>query len=396
MDFSLSPEHEDLRDTLRAFFEKVAPASVVAAHDRDERFPQDIYEQMAQLDLCGVGFGPEYGGSKTDELTICIIAEEVARISASLSHAYLPTVTFCARGIADFGTGDQRAAILPRLAAGEVRMAVGLSESEAGSDLTRLSTRAAIDPAHPDEFVINGYKVFIDGADTADYIFAFVRTDPEAIAHRGLSALLVPAGTPGVAINKLPKLAGQATHTCEVFFDGVRVPAASLVGELNGGAKIIFRLLDGDRIHTAAQGVGIAQGALDQALQCAKEGRQFGKPIIEDQAVGHLLAEMAMQVRSARLIVYHAAWKLDQGLPCSMEASMAEVIGAEAGTQVAIKGMRVAMKGMQGLGDYSYVVECGMERYYREAEFYEIADGTTQVQKGIVVKHLAAGGLPAL
>jgi alkylation response protein AidB-like acyl-CoA dehydrogenase len=386
MDFALAPEHEQLRATLRSFFEKVAPTAVVAEYDRCERFPQEIYEQMAKLDLCGVGFGSEYGGSKADELTICIIAEEVARASASLSYAYLPTATFCARGVADFGTEEQRRTILPRVASGEVRMSMALTEPEAGSDLTHLSTRAVRDG---DDFVINGQKVFITGADSAAYLFAFVRTDQEAVAHRGLSVLLVPTTAPGLAVHTLPKLAGQATHTCEVFFDDVRVPAASLVGELDGGARIIFRLLDGERIYTAAQGVGIAQGALDKALVYAKQRNQFGKPIIEHQAVGHMLAEMAMQVRMARLIAYQAAWKLDQGLPCSMEASMAKVIGAEAGTQVALKGMQV-------LGGYSYMVEYGMERYYREAKLYEIAGGSTQVQKNIIVKHLAGGGLPTL
>jgi alkylation response protein AidB-like acyl-CoA dehydrogenase len=386
MDFLLSDEHEDLRATLRAFLHQVAPTAVVAEYDRAERFPQEIYDQLAELDLCGVGFGDAYGGTEADELTICIIAEEIARVSASLSYAYLPTVTFCARGVADFGTEEQRQAILPEVAAGRVRMAMGLSEPEAGSDLTHLSTRAVRDG---NAFVINGQKVFITGADSADYIFTFVRTDSRAEAHRGLSVLLVPTDTPGLQVNSLPKLAGQATHTCEVFFDDVRVPASSLVGELNQGARIIFRLLDGERIYTAAQGVGIAQGALDQALAYAKQRTQFGKPIVEHQAVGHMLAEMAMQVRAARLIVYHAAWKLDRGLPCSLEASMAKVIGAEAGTQVAIKGMQV-------LGGYSYMVEYGMERYYREAKLYEIAGGTTQVQKNIVVKHLTGSGLPPL
>jgi alkylation response protein AidB-like acyl-CoA dehydrogenase len=386
MNFSLSDEHQDLRATLRSFLAGAAPTAVVAEYDRAERFPQEIYDKLAELDLCGVGFGSEYGGTEADELTICIIAEEIARVSASLSYAYLPTVTFCARGVADFGTDQQKQSILPGVAAGKIRMAMGLSEPEAGSDLTHLSTRAVRDGG---EFVINGQKVFITGADSADYIFTFVRTDPTADAHRGLSVLLVPTDAPGLAIQSLPKLAGQATHTCEVFFDDVRVPASNLVGELNNGARIIFRLLDGERIYTAAQGIGIAQGALDQALDYAKQRKQFGKPIIEHQAVGHMLAEMAMQVRSARLIVYHAAWKLDQGLPCSMEASMAKVMGAEAGTQVAIKGMQV-------LGGYSYMIEYGMERYYREAKLYEIAGGTTQIQKNIMVKHLAGAGLPAL
>lgn len=380
MDFTVTPEHQQLRSTLREFFAKGAPIEVVAQHDRDEEFNQDLYTKAAALGLCGLAISEEYGGSDADQISICIAVEEVARATAALAYAWLPTATFCAKGIDRFGTTQQKADLLPRIAAGELRMAMGLTEPEAGSDLAHLKTRAVRDGS---DFVIRGQKVFTTGADTADYIFAFVRTDPSAQGAKGLSVLLVPRETPGVTVRPLRKLAGQATHTCEVFLDEVRVPEENLVGELNKGASIIFDLMVGERIYVGAEGTGLGQGALDMALKYAREREQFGKPIIEHQAVAHMLANMAMDVETARLITWKAAWRLDQGLDASLEASMAKVYGSEAGS-------RVAANGMQILGGYSYMVEYGMERYWRETKLYEIAGGTNQIMRNIIATQLAA------
>lgn len=383
MDFSISAEHQQLRQTLRAFFEEAAPIDEVARFDRDEEFNSELYRRAAELGLCGLAFGEEYGGSDADQISICIAVEEVARASAALAYAWLPTATFCAKGIARFGTDEQKKEILPQVAAGTVRIAMGLSEPEAGSDLTHLSTRAVRDGG---DYIINGQKVFTTGADTADYIFAFVRTDPDATSSKGLSVLLIPKGAEGVTVRPLRKLAGQSTHTCEVFLNDVRVPAGNLVGEPGQGARIIFDLLDAERIYVGAEGTGLGQGALDMALKYAKERVQFGKPIIEHQAVGHMLADMAMDVQTARLITWQAAWRLDQGLDCTLEASMAKVHGSEAGT-------RCAARGMQILGGYSYMVEYGMERYWRETKLYEIAGGTNQIMRNMIAKQLGRRGL---
>ncbi|MGW1089187.1 acyl-CoA dehydrogenase family protein [Streptomyces sp. NPDC002596] len=383
MDFTISAEHQQLRTTLREFFEAEAPIDEVARFDRDEEFNSDLYRKAAGLGLCGMGFGEEYGGSDADQISICIAVEEVARASAALAYAWLPTATFCAKGIARFGTDEQKKEILPKVADGTVRIAMGLSEPEAGSDLTHLSTRAVRDG---DDFVINGQKVFTTGADTADYIFAFVRTDPDASASKGLSVLLIPKGTEGVTVQPLRKLAGQATHTCEVFLHDVRVPKENLVGELGRGSSIIFGLMDAERIYVGAEGTGLGQGALDMALKYARERVQFGKPIIEHQAVAHMLADMALDVQTSRLITWQAAWKLEQGLDCTMEASMAKVHGSEAGT-------RCAGRGMQILGGYSYMVEYGMERYWRETKLYEIAGGTNQIMRNMIAKQLGRRGL---
>lgn len=381
MDFTISGEHQQFRRMLREFFEAEAPTDVVARFDREEEFNSELYRKVAGLGLCGMAFGEEYGGSAADQISICIAVEEIARASAALAYAWLPTATFCAKGVYRFGTEEQKKEILPRVAAGTMRMAMGLTEPEAGSDLTHLSTRAVRDG---DDFVINGQKVFTTGADTADYIFAFVRTDPDAPASKGMSVLLVPRGAEGVTVRPLRKLAGQSTHTCEVFLNDVRVPKENLVGELGGGVGIIFELLDAERIYIGAEGTGLAQGALDMALKYAKERVQFGKPIIEHQAVGHMIADMAMDVRTARLITWQAAWLLEQGLDCTLEASMAKVYGSEAGT-------RCAARGMQILGGYSYMVEYGMERYWRETKLYEIAGGTNQIMRNVIAKQLAKG-----
>ncbi len=379
MDFELSDEHVALRQSLRTFFEREAPLDVVSRHDRDEEFDNDLYRKAAEIGLCGLAFDERYGGSDADQISICISVEEVARASAALAYAWLPTATFCAKGLARFGTDEQKEAILPRVATGQVRMAMGLTEPNAGSDLTHLASRAVRDG---EEFIVNGQKVFTTGADTADYIFAFVRTDPEAPASRGLSVLLIPRETEGVTVRPLRKLAGQATHTCEVFLDDVRVPGENLVGELGQGSRIIFDLMNGERIYVGAEGTGLGQGALDMALAYAQQREQFGRPIIEHQAVAHMLADMAIDVETSRLITYSAAWKLDQGMECSLEASMAKVYGSEAGT-------RCANRGMQILGGYSYMVEYGMERYWRETKLYEIAGGTNQIMRNIIARELA-------
>jgi alkylation response protein AidB-like acyl-CoA dehydrogenase len=378
VDFAIADEHVELRRTLRAFFETEAPNHVIAELDRAEEFPAELYAKMAALGLCGITIDEAYGGSPADEIALCIVGEEMARAGACLVYAHAPTVTFCARGLQEFGTEEQKRRYLPEVAAGRLRFAMGLSEPDAGSDLTGLSTRAVRDGS---DFIVSGQKIFTTGADTAEYIFAFVRTNAEASARHGLSVVVIPREAPGVTVRTLRKLSGQATHTCEVFLDEVRVPEEALVGEEGNGVAMIFGLLDGERIQLGANGCGIAQGALDLALRHAVDRHQFDQPIVSFQAVGHPLADMAMEVHAARLMVWHAAWKKGQGLPCSMEASMAKVLGSEAATHCATKGMQV-------LGGYSYMVEYGMERFYREAKLTEIVGGTNQIQRNIILREM--------
>ncbi len=380
MNFELDDELVDFRATLRRFFEREAPIDVVAELDAGTRPVDELYAGMADLGLTGMAFGEDYGGSGASDLMLVVAVEEVGRASASLLYALMPTLT-CSRSISLLGSKEQRKALLPAVAAGDLRFGLALSEPSAGSDLTGLSTRAR---QEGEKWVISGQKVFVTGADVADYLFVFTRTDPDASPSRGMTVILVPRGADGVTVQPLKKLAGQGTHSCEVFLDEVRVPVANTVGEVNRGMAAVIGVLDHERITNGAQSVGLAQGVLDLALGYAKERVQFGKPIIEQQAVAHMLSDMVIEIEQARLLVFRAAWKLERGLPCHADASMAKVAGSEVGT-------RCASRGMQILGGYSYMVEYGMERYWRESKLNEIVAGTNEIQRNIIAKALASG-----
>jgi alkylation response protein AidB-like acyl-CoA dehydrogenase len=381
MGVAYTDEQQQIRETLRAFFTRTAPPAVMAEIDRSERYPEEILRGMADLGLWGIAIDEDHGGNDADEVTRCIIVEEIQRAGASLGYAFVSTALFCAPAIANHGTKEQKDKLLPQIAAGDLRMAMMLTEPDAGSDLMRLSTRAT---PNGDGFILSGQKTFATGADVASLLLVLVRTDPEASASKALSFVLVPPDAPGVTIQSLRKLAGQGTHTCEVFFDDVELDPESVLGGVGSGTRMVFDLLEPDRVYVGAQSLGIAQGALDLAVQYASERVQFGKAILEHQAVGHMLADMAIDVAGARHLVYDAAQRLQEGKPCTWEASIAKIAASEAAT-------RTATRGMQVLGGYSYMVEYGMERYYREAKIQEIFGGTNQILRNVLVRELARG-----
>jgi alkylation response protein AidB-like acyl-CoA dehydrogenase len=376
VEFALSEEQRQFQQVLRDFFVKEAPTELVREADRTETFPDAVWRKMVDLGLMSLGVPEEYGGTPTDEITLCIVNEEMARASGALAYAWIPTVQFGAKALTLYGTAEQKQDYLPRIVTGDLRMSMGLSEPDAGSDLAHLRTSAAL---RGDRWVVNGQKVFTTGADRSDYIITLVRVPGDD--RGGLTILLVPASAPGVSIRPLGKLSGQATHTCETFFENVEVPEQNVLGTVGGGVKLIFSLLDAERIYNGANGVGIAQGAFDLARDYAAGRVQFGQPIIDFQAIGHALVDMHLRVEQARMMVYRSAWKMQQGLPCSMDASLAKIAGSEAGTQNAAAGMQI-------LGGYSYMTDYPMERYYRESKLYEIVAGTNQIQRNIVLKHI--------
>jgi alkylation response protein AidB-like acyl-CoA dehydrogenase len=379
VDFSLTPEQTQIRQTLRTFFEAQAPVSVIAKLDASETYPAQILDGMAELGLWGIAVREDYGGSWADRITRCVVIEEIQRAGSCLSYAFIPTALFCCEAVGQFGTEAQRRELLPELAAGRLRCAMALSEPDSGSDLMGLSTRGTVDG---DELVVRGQKIFTTGADAADWILTLVRTDPRIAPRHALTFVMVPKNAPGVTVTPLRKLAGQGTHTCEVFLDDVRVNLDHLVGGLGEGAAIVFELMDADRIYTAAQSLGIAQGAFDMARRYACERRQFGQAIIRHQAVGHMLADMEIAIEGARLLTYLAATRLEAGVPCTREASMAKIAASEAGSLCSAHGMQI-------LGGYSYMVEYGMERYYREAKIQEIFAGTNQILRNVLAKEMA-------
>lgn len=375
----LTPEQQLLQQTVREFLAREAPSSFIREMDEKEQFPEQLWRKFAEMGLLGIGMPEEYGGTGGGLVELAIVFEELAAAGASLVYAYAPTIGFCRQAILSFGSEAQKRDYLLRIAAGRCRMAMGLSEPNHGSDLATLETAAMTDGDH---YVIRGSKIFTTGADTADYIFTLVRTDRGApVPHKGLSVLLVPAGSPGISIRKLKKLGGQAVHTCEVFFDDVRVPRSQLLHQENKGWEVVMKHLDEERILMGAQCTGTARGAFEYALQYAKERQQFGQSIGKFQAIGHMLADMAIGVELCRLITYKAIAQKLKGLPCSKEASMARIFASET-------AMRIATQGMQVLGGYSYMMEYDAQRYFREAKLWEIAGGTNQIQRNIVAREL--------
>ncbi|NMO01422.1 hypothetical protein HH308_09360 [Gordonia sp. TBRC 11910] len=371
-------ELRDLRNALRGYLSRIASDADVARWDRAERFPDEVLGGLAALGVTGLTFDERYGGVGPDYRALCVVVEELARVSGALAWVYLTTVSVAGRAVARYGSADLRARILPQIAAGDLRVSVALTEPEAGSDLGALRTTGALDS---DSVVINGQKVFTTGADTAGRILTLVRTSAQARFRGALTFVLVPADADGIEVRPLDKMAGQAAHTCEVFYTDVRVPRTEIVGDVGGALDILFAALDSERVCTGAMGLGIAQGALDKARAYACERKQFGKAIVEHQAIAHLLADMVISVDSARLLIERAADKLQSGAPCGHESAVAKIAGSEAGTSCANGGMQI-------LGGYSYMTEYGMERYWRESKLYEIAAGTNQILRDSIAKSL--------
>jgi alkylation response protein AidB-like acyl-CoA dehydrogenase len=377
MTSQLSAEEMAIRQTASDFFAAQAPPALIAELDATETYPSIVLDQMVDLGFWGMAVASDYGGSDIGIVARCIVLEEMAKAGSSLTYAFIPTALFCCEAVGRFGDEHQRAAILPRVAGGELRMAMALSEPDAGSDMMGIATRGTI---KGDELIVRGQKIFTTGADNAELLLVLVRTTPEVSARDGLSLVLVPTAT-NVDIRSLRKLAAQATHTCEVYFDDVRVPVGNVVGDLNSGAGIVLELMDADRVYAAAQALGTAAGAFELAVRYAKEREQFGKPIIHHQAVGHMLADMAIALESARMLVHSAARRLETDLPCRREAAIAKIAASECASLCATNGMQI-------LGGYSYMLEYGMERFFRESKIHEIMGGTNQILRTVISRNL--------
>jgi short/branched chain acyl-CoA dehydrogenase len=378
VDFDPSPEHVAFRKVVREFAEaEIAPHA--AEWDRDHRFPLEVVRKMGDLGLFGLPFPEEYGGSGSGLLTLAIAIEEVARVDASLAITLEAGVSLGASPIFHFGSEAQKGQWLPDLVAGRALGAFGLTEPEAGSDAGATRTRAELDG---DEWVINGEKVFITNSGTpiTALVTVTARTGPAEI-----SAIIVPAGTPGFLVEPAyRKMGWHASDTHGLRFEDCRVPAANLLGERGRGFRQFLAILDGGRVAIAAMAVGIAQGCLEHSVAYAKERRAFGRPIGANQGVAFRCADMAVAVEAARLLTYRAARLADQGRPFRQEAAMAKLYASE----IAVDATRHAT---QIFGGYGYVDETPVSRFYRDAKVLEIGEGTSEIQRLLIGRGL---GLP--
>ncbi|HEU6443650.1 MAG TPA: acyl-CoA dehydrogenase family protein [Gaiellaceae bacterium] len=375
MNLDLTDEHELLRRTVRDFAgERVAP--VAEELDREHRFPYELVAEMAELGLMGMTIPEEYGGAGADTVSYAIAIEELTRVDSSVAITMAAHHSLGTLPIYLFGSDEQKREWVPQLASGEKLAAFGLTEPEAGSDAGAARTRAELQDG---EWVVNGSKMFITNAGTditACVTITAVTGDGE------ISNIIVPNGAPGYEIAPpMQKLGWRASDTRELSFRDVRVPEGNLLGPRGKGFQQFLEILDGGRISVAAMGLGLAQGAYDLAAAYAKERKQFGKPISSFQAIQFQLADMATEIEAGRNMVYRAAWLKDQGRPFAKEAAMAKLYTGEL-------SHRVANAALQIHGGYGFMDEFAISRLYRDQKILEIGEGTNEVQRMVIAKHL--------
>ena len=377
MDFELTAEQELARRTAREFAEaEIAP--VIARYDEAEEFPAEIVAKLGALGFLGALFPPEFGGAGLDYVAYALVVEELSRVDGSVGITMWGHNSLCTNHIYTFGTAAQRERYVPPLARGEVLGAWGLTEPGAGSDAAAMRTRAV---EADDAFVLDGTKAFITNGSVAGTTVVMAKTDPAA-GGRGVSAFILERGMPGFRPGqRYKKLGLHASDTAELVLEGARVPKANLLGERNRGFQDTKKVLEGGRVAMAAMAVGLAQGALDLAVRYAKERQAFGQPIGHFQGIRAILADLATEVEAARLLTLRAAYGKDRGRPVMREASMAKVFASEV-------AVRCASKAVQVHGGYGYTREFPVERFYRDAKLCEIGEGTSEVQRMVIARHL--------
>jgi short-chain 2-methylacyl-CoA dehydrogenase len=383
MDFELADHHRLLRDTVREFAAaEVAP--VAEQLDRTKQFPYAIVRRLGELDLMGIPFPEEYGGAGGDSLAYALVVEELARVDSSVAITLCAHTSLGTQPIYLFGSEAQKREHLPGLCRGELLGAFGLTEPEAGSDAGNTQTRAVLDG---DEWVINGAKQFITNAGTEIsglVVITALTGSGGSAGEREISNLLVQNGTPGYEQGEpYRKMGWNASDTRPLSFSDCRVPVDNLLGPRGAGLRQFLHVLDIGRIGVAAMGVGLAQGALDQALAYARERRAFGRPISSFQSIQAKLANLSTEIEATRLLVHKAAWLKDAGRSFSLLAAQAKLKSGRL-------AVRAADEAVQIHGGYGYIEEYPVCRFYRDAKILTIGEGTDEVQELVIARALGA------
>jgi short-chain 2-methylacyl-CoA dehydrogenase len=380
--FDLSDDHRLIQETVRDFArQEVAP--VAEELDREKRFPYEIVAKLGELGLMGIPFPEEYGGAGGDSLAYALAVEELTRVDSSVAITMCAHTSLGTQPIYLFGTEEQKREYLPDLCAGRKLGAFGLTEPEAGSDAGNTKTRARLEDG---EWVIDGAKQFITnaGTDISGHVAITAATGPGTNGQPEISNLIVPTGTPGYEQGEpYRKMGWNASDTRPLTFTEARVPEANLLGPRGAGFKQFLHILDIGRIGVAAMGVGLAQGALDQALAYAKERKAFGRPISKFQAIQAKLADMATEIEAARLLVYKAAFLKDEGRNFTLTAAQAKL-------KTGRLAVRASEEAVQIHGGYGYIEEYPVCRFYRDAKILTIGEGTDEVQQMVIARALGA------
>jgi alkylation response protein AidB-like acyl-CoA dehydrogenase len=377
MDFELTREQEAVRAMAREWaLAEVAP--VIHRYDETQEFPTEVLKSLGNTGLLGALVPEEYGGAALDYVSYALAVEELNRVDASVGITMWAHNSLCTNHITLFGSKEQKAAYLPRLARGESLGAWGLTEPGSGSDAAAMKTRAV---AEGGRFVLNGSKAFITNAGVAEVTVVMAVTDP-ARGNKGISAFVLDKGMPGFSAGRpYRKLGLHASNTAELIFDNVAVPARQLLGELGMGFVNTMQVLEGGRVAMAAMAVGIAQAALDTALVYMKERRAFGRTLAEFNGLQGMIADMGTEVEAARLLTLRAAALKDAGKPAKTAASMAKVFASEV-------AMKAATKSLQIHGGAGYITEFPIERIFRDAKLTEIGEGTSEIQRMVIARDI--------
>lgn len=378
VDFGFSKEQVLIRQMVAEFADReVAPQ--VAEHDEAESFPEELVRKMYDLGLMGMMVPDTYGGGGTDTISYCLAMEELNRVDASLGVIMSVNNSLVCDPILRYGTEAQKETYLPKLASGGWLGAYALTEPGSGSDAGALRSTAR---REGDEWVLNGQKIFVTNAWHAQLVVTYAKTDPRAPRSKGITAFLVPTDTPGFhRIRKEKKMGIRATDTTALAFEDLRLPEENLLGELHEGFRVALSTLDGGRIGIASQALGIARGAYEAALAYSKEREQFDAPIASFQAIQFKLADMATEIDAARLLILEAADRRDRGLPYGKEAAMAKLFASD----LAVRATREAV---QIFGGYGYLRDYPVEKRYRDAKITEIYEGTSEIQRLVIARHL--------
>jgi alkylation response protein AidB-like acyl-CoA dehydrogenase len=375
--FTLNEEQDAFRLAVRDWADR-ALAPRVEELEATETFPVDLFRELGRLGYLGVGIPEAEGGSGGDMVMRCLLIEEIGRVNCGFAAALLGHVGLATIPLIKYGTAEQKAAYLRPALAGDKLGCFGLSEPNSGSDAASLRTTAVRDG---DAYVINGSKIFITNGTIADYCMLAAYTD-RSRRGSGISMFIVDTSTPGYVVSKkLKKLGHHTSETAVLAFENMRVPASALLGGTEGGFAQVTGTLEGGRITHAARSVGVSQAAFETALKYAGEREQFGQKIGKFQAIKFKLARMAMEVETARTMVWRAAWLFDQGVPCMKEAAMAKLFASEAAQHVSWEALQIH-------GGYGYITEFPVERYFRDARLMTITEGTSEIQLTLIAREL--------
>lgn len=378
MQFEATEDQILLRAAIERLVADTCPPAKVRLWDREGNFPEDVYQAMVEAGFVAMVVPAAYGGMGSPMVDCSILYEEVARPSVDFATR-IALQAWGSMILADFADESMRQEVLPRVARGEAKLSFSLTEPDSGSDAAALSTSARRDGS---DWLIRGQKLYSSGAHApGNMMIVAARTAKSEDRHQGISLFLVPNDLPGLTINKLDVIGRRILGLTEIFFDDVRVPARNLIGEPGQGWAYITRHLERERITLAANYMGSARSALEEATNYARERRQFGRPIGQFQAVAHSLADMATELEAGRWMTAMAAWRYDKGLPCRKEACMAKLFVSE-------MLQRITAAGMQILGGHAYTTDHAMQRHWRDARNATVGGGTSQIQRQLIARDL--------